>query len=334
MLLDALHLMSAAIWLGALLALLVMTPDGEWASWFRSAGRVYSRWALGSMGILALSGIAMATDYASSWRGFLASDWGKAVIWKAIGLTGIVALGAWQRRSLRRMAERVESFAVRAWLELAVGASILLVAAVLIDLNPLADIFPEAVTRDGVEAKISIEPFSVGNNTVTIRFSHDAGFEQVKMRFYMPPDASVLLYPAVKGSGESHLWAYLLDRLGWLPLEQGAALAMSVANIFILFGLGLLIVGWRQVWRPRGELVTHGLYGLVRHPQYSGLILVTTGWIIMWPTLLTLIMYPFIIRAYARLAAREDGELRERFGPTFERYREQVPTLWPRRRNG
>lgn len=188
MLLDALHLMSAAIWLGALLALLVMAPDGEWASWFRSAGRVNSRWALGSIGILALSGIAMATDYASSWRGFLASDWGKAVIWKAIGLTGIVALGAWQRRSLRRMAERVESFAVRAWLELAVGASILLVAAVLIDLNPLAGIFPEAVTRDGVEAKISIEPFSVGNNTVTIRFSHDPGFEQVKMCFYMPPD--------------------------------------------------------------------------------------------------------------------------------------------------
>jgi protein-S-isoprenylcysteine O-methyltransferase Ste14 len=122
------------------------------------------------------------------------------------------------------------------------------------------------------------------------------------------------------GNQESHLWAYLLDRLDILPLEFGVYLVMVISVALIASAISLIAVGWVTVYRGRDALVTTGLYRYLRHPQYLGLILIVLAFNIQWPTLPTLLMAPILIVMYVRLARREDEELAARFDWAFIHY--------------
>jgi protein-S-isoprenylcysteine O-methyltransferase Ste14 len=129
---------------------------------------------------------------------------------------------------------------------------------------------------------------------------------------------------------EGHLWATMLDRLGVLPLAQGAALVMWISIVLILAGLALMAAGWWAVWRARGDLVTRGLYGWMRHPQYTGFILIIVAFLIQWPTIITLLMFPILVATYRGLARKEEAELEVRFGEMYTAYRRRVPMFLPR----
>ncbi|MBI4525932.1 MAG: isoprenylcysteine carboxylmethyltransferase family protein [Deltaproteobacteria bacterium] len=135
--------------------------------------------------------------------------------------------------------------------------------------------------------------------------------------------------PRIFGMYESHLWAYFLSRTGIMTLQAGVYLVMVVSTGLISSGFILLALGWKQVYRGDGELVTGGLYSKLRHPQYLGLILIIVGFLIMWPTLLTVLLAPFLIGRYIFLAIEEDRELEEKFGENFRRYKEAVPRFIP-----
>ena len=124
-----------------------------------------------------------------------------------------------------------------------------------------------------------------------------------------------------------HLWATLLG-YG----EAGAMVEMLLGGVFVLGGLLLLIGGWRTVYLARrdGRMVTDGLYGAVRHPQYAGILLAVFGQIIHWPTVGTLILFPVIVFAYVRLAHKEERELIHRFGAAYRTYQQHVPMFVPR----
>lgn len=129
---------------------------------------------------------------------------------------------------------------------------------------------------------------------------------------------------------EGHLWAVLLDRLGWVPLGVAVPVLKWGGSAVVVAGLVLMGWGWWHVYRARGALVTGGLYSVVRHPQYVGFVLVMIGFLIQWPTLITLLMFPVLLAAYVRLAAREYKSLEREHGEVFERYRMTVPGWWPR----
>ncbi len=135
--------------------------------------------------------------------------------------------------------------------------------------------------------------------------------------------------PQIFGMQQSHLWAYLLSRAGLMKLEDGVYLVMVVSTGIIAVGFSLLTLGWKEVYRGEGALVTDGVYAKLRHPQYLGLILLIVAFLIMWPTLLTLLLAPFLIGRYILLAKEEDKELEERFGDEFRHYRERLPGLVP-----
>ena len=126
-----------------------------------------------------------------------------------------------------------------------------------------------------------------------------------------------------------HLWAVLLDGLEWVPLGVAVPVLKWGGSAVVVAGLVLMVWGWWHVYRARGALVTGGLYGVVRHPQYVGFVLVMIGFLIQWPTLLTLLMFPILLAAYVRLAAKEDAYLKREHGEIFERYRVTVPGWWP-----
>ena len=135
--------------------------------------------------------------------------------------------------------------------------------------------------------------------------------------------------PGVFGMHESHLWAYLLSRTGLMKIEAGVYLVMVVSTGLLVLGFTLLALGWKEVYQGLGELVTTGLYGRMRHPQYLGLILIIIAFLIQWPTLLTLLLAPFLIVRYILLAREEEWELEEKFGEDFRRYKESVPGFIP-----
>ncbi len=120
----------------------------------------------------------------------------------------------------------------------------------------------------------------------------------------------------------------------WVALAGGSlyiwALVMLLSWAAIIGGLVVMGKGWRQIHKAKGELVTSGLYGLVRHPQYSGLFLITVGMLIQWPTLITAGMWPILMFMYYRLARREEREMQSRLGSQYVAYKAQVPMFLPR----
>lgn len=123
-----------------------------------------------------------------------------------------------------------------------------------------------------------------------------------------------------------HLWAVLFD-FGVL----GAMVEMVGGYALVFLGISLLVRGWRQVYQASREdrLVTEGLYGIVRHPQYTGILIALFGQLVHWPTIPTLILFPVIVWAYLRLGTREEHAMIERFGDAYVEYRRRVPAFVP-----
>lgn len=124
------------------------------------------------------------------------------------------------------------------------------------------------------------------------------------------------------------LWSTLLG-MG----ETGMMISMLLGLGFLLVGLGLLIEGWREVYRARQEnrLVTDGLYAFVCHPQYLGLFLALFGeGIVHWPTIFSVGLFPVIIVIYYWLARKEERAMLARFGDQYRAYMNRVPMFIPR----
>jgi protein-S-isoprenylcysteine O-methyltransferase Ste14 len=103
---------------------------------------------------------------------------------------------------------------------------------------------------------------------------------------------------------------------------------------FALIGGGFIIIAaaWRVLYAAQqsGRLATEGPYSYVRHPQYVGFVLVLTGFLLQWPTLLTLAMYPLLVAMYVHLSLSEEREVRAEFGPAYDAYAERTPRFLPR----
>lgn len=122
-----------------------------------------------------------------------------------------------------------------------------------------------------------------------------------------------------------HLWATLLGYgVG------GAMIEMIIGYGLVISGILLIIRGWRRIYLSTEPLVQDGVYGVIRHPQYSGLFLIIIGQIIHWPTIPTLVLAPFIIALYVHLARREEAGLVVRLGDSYREYQRAVPRFVPR----
>lgn len=121
-----------------------------------------------------------------------------------------------------------------------------------------------------------------------------------------------------------HLWVVVFggSDLAW-ALVMGSSLALMLA------GYLLLSRGWRQIHAAQGRLITNGVYAYARHPQYTGLFLVIAGFLVQWPTLLTVLMAPILIYAYVRLARSEERAMEQQFGQRYIDYARHVPAFFP-----
>ncbi|MBX9942712.1 MAG: isoprenylcysteine carboxylmethyltransferase family protein [Reyranella sp.] len=129
----------------------------------------------------------------------------------------------------------------------------------------------------------------------------------------------------------SHDAGHLLEMLlGWKANPHSGPFHI-LSFVFIGGGFVLISVGWKILYEAQRahRLATTGPYAYVRHPQYVGFIIVMLGFLLQWPTLLTLAMFPVLVFMYVRLAKTEEREALSEFGAAYERYRHEVPGFIP-----
>jgi len=104
------------------------------------------------------------------------------------------------------------------------------------------------------------------------------------------------------------------------------------SNLMIGVGIYIIYRAWKVLHeaQQQGQLATTGPYAHVRHPQYDGFMLVMLGFLVMWPTILTLLMFPILVVVYIRLAKQEEKLVQKEFDPEYALYAQQVPGFIPR----
>jgi protein-S-isoprenylcysteine O-methyltransferase Ste14 len=128
-----------------------------------------------------------------------------------------------------------------------------------------------------------------------------------------------------------HLWPTLLG----LKAHSHVDLFHLLSSALIVGGFALLASAWSVLHEAqRGHtLAMTGPYAHIRHPQYAGFILIMLGFLVQWPTLPTLLMFPVLVVMYMRLARQEEQEILVQFGEAYARYAAVTPAFLPSRRS-
>jgi protein-S-isoprenylcysteine O-methyltransferase Ste14 len=105
-----------------------------------------------------------------------------------------------------------------------------------------------------------------------------------------------------------------------------------LSYVFIGGGFWLLSAAWAVLYQNqrKGTLATTGAYARVRHPQYAAFVLIMFGFLLQWPTILTLAMFPVLCFMYWRLALTEEKEAQRIFGGQWDSYAARTPRFFPR----
>jgi protein-S-isoprenylcysteine O-methyltransferase Ste14 len=130
----------------------------------------------------------------------------------------------------------------------------------------------------------------------------------------------------------SHDAGHLLEMLFGLKTNPHFGPFHLLSFALIGGGFVLIAAAWRVLFyaQQRHVLATSGPYSYIRHPQYIGFILVMLGFLVQWPTLLTLAMFPVLVWMYVRLAHQEEREVRAEFGEAYDRFARGTPGWLPR----
>ncbi len=121
-------------------------------------------------------------------------------------------------------------------------------------------------------------------------------------------------------------------------LFESADVVRYLSLMFTTFGVMTMQLSFRQYRlkeflgfaEEKMELKIEGILKYVRHPIYSGLILVTIGFFLFIPTMATLVSC-LCIFAYLPIGIYlEERKLITAFGENYRRYKKEVPAIVPR----
>lgn len=140
---------------------------------------------------------------------------------------------------------------------------------------------------------------------------------------------------AVTGLLDGFFPAYT-DRIGFWTIDGETIRWLGIAlyvvggalRLWPVFVLGHRFSGLVAI-QPEHKLVTEGMYGVIRHPSYLGLLVNSLGWGLAFRSgvgvLLAVVLLPLLV---ARIRA-EEALLRAHFGDEYEAYRGRTSRLIP-----
>ena len=126
------------------------------------------------------------------------------------------------------------------------------------------------------------------------------------------------------------------DRIGLWTIDGGATRWLGVALYFVggvlrlwpVFVLGHRFSGLVAI-QPGHTLVTGGIYGVIRHPSYLGLLVLSLGWALAFRSGVGVLLWvPLIPVLMARIRS-EEALLCEQFGAEYDAYRSSTSRLIP-----
>lgn len=129
----------------------------------------------------------------------------------------------------------------------------------------------------------------------------------------------------------SHNNGHLLTTLLNIPGDPHFNSIHIISNGLIIGGIILLGKAWKILYtaQKKHRLATTGAYKFIRHPQYSAFILIIIGFLLQWPTIITLLMAPLLIIRYILLAQSEDKRMMIEHPKTFQLYCLRTPGFFP-----
>ena len=129
-----------------------------------------------------------------------------------------------------------------------------------------------------------------------------------------------------------HLLEVILQALfGW-QVDPHFGPFHVASYVLIFAGFVMLAKSWGILYEAqrRHEIAASGPYAHVRHPQYLAFILIMLGFLLQWPTLVTLVMFPILVWMYGRLARKEEQDALREFGDVYAQYAARTPAFLPR----
>ncbi|MBS7637972.1 hypothetical protein KEJ49_03655 [Candidatus Bathyarchaeota archaeon] len=130
--------------------------------------------------------------------------------------------------------------------------------------------------------------------------------------------------------GESLYWLTYAVHLGDSPLLPSLFRWGVLDSALTVLGSAIFISAFLAWLKGMKEgLITHGLYGAVRHPQYLGLILLSLGISVRSLRPASFIAWLTLLFGYLTLASLEERGLLKTYGGRYERYREETPFMMP-----
>ncbi len=181
-------------------------------------------------------------------------------------------------------------------------------------------------------------PQFVTTAIVTLALSTVGGFSQGGIRSGEREDRRnrwVLAVFAVIGLLDGYFPAYT-DRIGFWTLDGDALRWLGVAlfaaggalRIWPVFVLGRRFSGLVAI-QPGHELVTNGIYGVIRHPSYLGLLVSTLGWALVFNSGVGIVLAGLILVPLLARIASEEALLESQFGAQYAAYRSRTWRLLP-----
>jgi protein-S-isoprenylcysteine O-methyltransferase Ste14 len=121
-------------------------------------------------------------------------------------------------------------------------------------------------------------------------------------------------------------WTFDGDRVRWIGVALFAI--GGIVRLWPVFVLGRRFSGLVAI-QPGHKLVTTGIYRLIRHPSYLGLLLGALGWALAFRSGVGVILAALnLIPGVARMNA-EEALLTSEFGAEYENYRARTSRLIP-----
>jgi protein-S-isoprenylcysteine O-methyltransferase Ste14 len=132
-------------------------------------------------------------------------------------------------------------------------------------------------------------------------------------------------------SATAWLPQFFLPHLAHTQWPLFRALNLIGAALTLLGLVGFLVCAVQLYYGKfvRKQLVSGGLYGRVRHPQYLCLAVAGAGLLMLWPRFFILATYLLMLGFYYALARHEEELVRKRYGQPAEAYMARVPMFNP-----